>query len=149
MFLGEQKCAWVMLTPVRAVEHSCLTTRGPHPLYNSHPGSVTSNLTMPKPSHFPCLVSASCWTTTYQVITDCLQVVEAILGEHPPMMKALAANASAREFVVTTLARNPAARLRLQMGQLLVGLRSMAGTLLRWLTGELEVSWRRWRYSEL
>lgn len=66
--------------------------------------------------------------------------MEAILAEHPPIMKALAANASAREFVVTTLARNPAARLRLQMGQLLVGLRPMAGTLLRWLTGELEVS---------
>lgn len=56
------------------------------------------------------------------------------------MMAALSANASAREFVVTILARNPAPRVRRQMGQLLVGARPMAGTLLRWLAGELEVS---------
>ncbi|CAM9556174.1 unnamed protein product, partial [Sphacelaria rigidula] len=72
------------------------------------------------------------------VMTDCLLIVEAVLDEHAPMMKALADNASARELVVTTLARNPAARLRRQMGQLLIGLRPMAGTLLCWLTGELQ-----------
>lgn len=75
-----------------------------------------------------------------QVISDCLAVVGSILAEHPPMMVALSKNTSAREFVVSTLARNPAPRVRRQMGQLLVGARPMAGTLLKWLTGELEVS---------
>lgn len=74
-----------------------------------------------------------------QVITDCLAVVGSILREHPAMMAALSKNDSAREFVVSTLARNPAPRVRRQMGHLLVGARPMAGTLLKWLTGELEV----------
>lgn len=74
-----------------------------------------------------------------QVITDCLAVVGSILAERPPMMTALTRNASAREFVVSTLARNPAPRVRRQMGDVLVGAKPMAGTLLRWLTGELQV----------
>lgn len=67
-------------------------------------------------------------------------MVGSVLGEHPAMMSALSRNASVREFVVSTLARNPAPRLRRQMGHLLVGARPMAGTLLRWLTDELEAS---------
>lgn len=55
------------------------------------------------------------------------------------MMEALSKNSDAREFVVSTLTGNPEPRVRRQMGQLLVGARPMAGTLLRWLTGELEV----------
>ena len=63
-----------------------------------------------------------------------------MLGEHPSMMAALSKNPSVREFVVSTLARNPSPRVRRQMGQLLVGAKPMAGTLLRWLTVELEAS---------
>lgn len=74
-----------------------------------------------------------------QVITDCLAVVGSILREHPAMMAALSKNDSARDFVVSTLASNPAPRVRRQMGHLLVGARPMAGTLLKWLTRELEV----------
>ncbi|CAM9713417.1 unnamed protein product [Ascophyllum nodosum] len=73
-----------------------------------------------------------------QVITDCLTVVGSVLGEHPSMMAALSKNPSVREFVVSTLARNPSSRIRRQMGQLLVGSMPIAGTLLRWLTAELE-----------
>lgn len=80
------------------------------------------------------------FSTSIQVTTDCLALVGSILAEHPPMMEALSANASAKEFVVTTLARNPAPRVRRQMGQLLVGARPIAGTLLRWLAEELEAS---------
>lgn len=76
------------------------------------------------------------------MITDCLAVVGSILSEKPSMMAALSKNSNAREFVVSTLTRNPEPRVRRQMGQLVVGARPMAGVLLRWLTGGLEVrSW--------
>lgn len=78
------------------------------------------------------------------MITDCLAVVGSILGEKPQMMAALSRNADAREFVVGTLTRNPEPRVRRQMGQLLLGARPMAGVLLRWLTGELEVMMPCW-----
>ncbi|CAM9396814.1 unnamed protein product, partial [Scytosiphon promiscuus] len=65
-----------------------------------------------------------------KVITDCLAVVAAILGTRPLMMEALSKNSDAREFVVSTLTRNPEPRVRRQMGQLLVGARPMAGILL-------------------
>lgn len=75
-----------------------------------------------------------------QVITDCLEVVGSILGQHPSMMQALSENRSAQEFVVTTLVRNPAPRVRRHMGLLLIGARPMVGLLLQWLAAELEVT---------
>ena len=94
-------------------------------------------------SRLTCPLSRVPWCLflSFQVITNYSAVVGSVLGEHPGIMAALFENLPVREFVVSTLARNPSPRVRRHMVQLFVGSMPMAGTLLRWLTVELEASW--------